>query len=211
MRALDLLRRLLADDLLPRAEDMTEDGQLGHFHAVKAMNKRTIDSLTQILKCSCSADSYLFTIASLIVFKILNWYAVVARTSLSAPSPCSEHVEDTDALSLLSSNFTHGPYHEILPDSDMPDGTDREDTGRIAAQLVLGELHLVQCLVNQLVRKLKTCVRFESRHAVNDPTMFAINDLGSPFSTPMLDQLEPELRRQISSLASEIIGLLQQD
>jgi hypothetical protein len=215
IRALDLLKRLLADNSLPRTEETTKDGQLGNFHAVKAMNKRTIEALAQILKCSCSADSYLLTIASLIVFKILNWYAVVARTSISATfSSCEDPLEDTDALSLLSSNFSRRSNNQIPAVTEISNSIDGEDAGRIVAQLVLGELHLVQCLVNQLVLKLKACLPHaapETRDAVKDPTTFAGNDLSLAFSTPMLHQMEPELRRRTSSLASEIIGMLQQE
>ncbi|KAF2648487.1 hypothetical protein K491DRAFT_722526 [Lophiostoma macrostomum CBS 122681] len=214
IRALDLLKPLLAEHLLPRMENMSRNSQLGNFHTIKSVNKQTIDALAQILKCSCAAESYLLTIASLIVFKILNWYAQVARTSITTPPHRSPHLKDTDTLSLLSSSFSRRFDHDIPTATGTLDGIDGEDTGRITAQLVLGELHLVQCLVNQLAPKLKACIPrpgFEKGHVAMDSITSSNNDLGLAFSTPMLSQLETELRSRTSSLASEIIGLLRQD
>jgi hypothetical protein len=184
-RTLDLLKLLVARNVSPQASscDLAVEDQLATVGAVNALNKRTIDALTRILQCACSTDTYLLTIASLVVFRMLNGYAQVAHDTAAA-----HNVDD-----------------------------DGEDLGRVAAQLVLGELHLVQGLVNQLALRLRACVsRRPSRQDkfgfLNEsPSPTRASDTSPDFFYPMLDQLEPELRSRIRSLSFEVIALLQRD
>jgi hypothetical protein len=185
-RTLDLLKLLVARDASPRGSscdqmhDLDPEYQLATIDAVNTMNKQTIDALSRILQCACSTDTYLLTIASLVVFRILNGYAQVAHAPAAA--------------------------HDI--------GYDGEDLRRVAAQSVLGELHLVQCLVNQLSSKLRACVprKPDNPGFLNEsPSPAKVSDMGSAFSCPLLDHLEPELRSRTRSLSSEIIASLQRD
>jgi hypothetical protein len=157
--------------------DLVAEFQLATVDAVNALNKQTIDALSLILQCACSTDTHLLTIASLVVFRLLNGYAQVAYVLAVA--------------------------YDIEYDG--------EDSSRVAAHLVLGELHLVQCLVNQLSSRIRDCVpgkpdkvgfldRSPSPTKASDPT--------STFFLPLLDQLEPELRARTRSLSSDIIASL---
>jgi hypothetical protein len=188
-RTLDLLKLLVACDVSPQASscnqihDRVAEYQLATVDAVNAMNKQTIDALSHILQCACSTDTYLLTIASLVVFRMLNGYAQVAQ----APAALND-VE-----------------------------YDGEDPGRVAAQSVLGELHLVQCLVNQLSSRLRACVSRRPCRQDNvgffdeSPSPTRASETSPAFFYPVLDQLESELRSRIRSLSSEIIALLQRD
>jgi hypothetical protein len=160
--------------------DLNAEYQLATVGAVNALNKQTMDGLSRILQCTCSTDTYLLTIASLVVFRVLNGYAQVAY------APASAHDADYDG----------------------------EDLSRVAAQSVLGELHLVQCLVNQLSLRLRACVPRKLGNVGlldESPSPTKASDMGSTFSYPFLDQLEPELRSRTRSLSSEIIASLQRD
>lgn len=185
-RTLDLLKLLVAGNVPQQAssrDGLVADGQLETVNAVSAMNKQITDVLSAILQCSCSTDTYLLTIASLVVFKMINCYAQVAY------GPTAAH------------DFNH----------------DGEDLGRVAAQSVLGELHLVQRLVNQLSSRLRASISrkpsIQEYGGFRDqsPSPTRASGITLTFSHPMLDQLEQELRSGIHSLSSEIIRSLQQD
>jgi hypothetical protein len=67
----------------------------------------------------------------------------------------------------------------------------------VAGQRVLGELHSIQRVMNQLGPRLKT---YGTQAA----------GLGFPLSVGLGDQLEPELHKRLSKLSSEIISLLRE-
>jgi hypothetical protein len=64
------------------------------IEAVIAQNDATIEATSHMLQCSCSEDDYLLVITSLIVLKVLGWYAAVARR---APTPQSMPTSDSSS------------------------------------------------------------------------------------------------------------------
>lgn len=96
--------------------------------AVIAQNGATIEAVGAMLECSCSKDGYQLVVMSLIVFKVLAWYAAAARKE----------------------GNNHNPRQ-----STPLDKAGDEDATRTAAQLVLIESHRVRRLIEQASTKLK--------------------------------------------------------
>lgn len=139
---------------------------------------------------------------SLIVFKVIGWYASVARDTPRAkvhdgnPSPRSQCFRDRMSV-----------------DSDMADA-EEDDYGRRAGQVVLSELHCVQRLVNQLSRRLKDdSVRYGTGSLMGGKVQQSpdASRCAAPFSPAMLDQLEMDLRKGLRNLSSEIVNMLRRE
>jgi hypothetical protein len=110
--------------------------------AVIAQNGATIEAVSAMLECSCSKDGYQLVVMSLIVFKVLAWYAAAARKE--------------------ANNHT----------SRQPTPLDKagdEDAMRTAAQLVLIESHRVRRLIEQASTKLKA--KAESEESENEDAL----------------------------------------
>lgn len=161
-----------------------------NLESIISKNKQTIETVTTILNCPCSQDAYLLAIMTLIVFKVINWYSTLARQSHTGHHPA-------------------GRRHSI---SGPLDDVGEEDEGRIAGQLILGELHGVQRLVSQLSRRLMAdSVRSSMGQLLPDEIgsiQVADSDGWVPFSAAMLDQLEADLRKGLRTLFSEIVNML---
>ncbi|KAF2133646.1 hypothetical protein P153DRAFT_393448 [Dothidotthia symphoricarpi CBS 119687] len=150
---------------------------------VIATNKQTMDAVAVMLQCSCSQNGYLLAIISLIVFKVLDFYGAAANTS-------------------------HGPTNH------KPD----EDSTYMTVQLVLGELHRVQRLVNQFSAKMKEQTALGASDIQDKGTMTTAlcgerqgNDVSTPFSKIMSDQLEIDLRKRLKSLSMGLVAHLRRD
>lgn len=196
------------------------------IQSVIAQNERIVEAMDSILQCACSQqDGYLLTVLSLILFKILDWYAAAGRASLTMtttaacsdnynklyisppPNPCC----DVQRLSRSSSS-------QFVAGSLCVDG---EDSGRVATQMVLSELHRAQRLVNKLSARFKNHgtgraaegVELAAAAPPNSSTTDGSIDMlcdgkGTwPFSTPMFDQLEADLRRRLRAVSSVIIDM----
>ncbi|KAG2416267.1 hypothetical protein HFD88_007460 [Aspergillus terreus] len=182
--ALDLLKRLTTSD--PR-DDCTsgapQDESTGGRRSIDAMiqiNQQTMDQIYTMLYCGCSEDSYLQAVVALIIFKALDRYAMaVSRPVIAA---------DGDELRTESEAVVGGAA--AVTDSRLS-----------AAQRVLGELHRVQRVLNQL-----------SQRSVALPAsdrLLPSKNASSAVSTIVMDHLERELRKQLGTLSSEIIKMLQ--
>ena len=180
------------------------------FQSVVTENERTIEAISNMLQCPCSQDGYLLTIMSLIVFKVLGWYAAAARETPmtdDSQSPSKSHPDHRLHSLCHSEQVLQSP---TVVGSYCIDG---EDQGRMAAQLVLSELHRVQRLLNLLSQRLKG--HRISNGSVNTPNSAvdcqdSLSDRQSspPFSAKMLDQLDTDLRNRLRALSLEIIGTL---
>ncbi|KAI1504043.1 aflatoxin regulatory protein-domain-containing protein [Biscogniauxia marginata] len=187
---------------------------------VVAKNEATIEAVSAMLQCPCSHDGYLLTIMSLIVFKVLGWYAAAARksdlhggsnSSSSANSNGSNRGSPSPHASPKSEHLGQEP--SIATSDYCLDG---EDSGRMAAQLVLSELHRVQRLVNQLSQKLKIqAAKKSGAPDTPDSSGFSSTvmdyETGLPLSAVMLDQLEADLRKRLKSLSLEIVEGLRRE
>lgn len=181
------------------------------IQAVIAKNEHTIEALGTMLECPCSQDGYLLALVALIVFKVLGWYAAVALTTPSSGN------DNHSVQSLHSSQSAHWSRSEQVLLDPAEVGSyclDGEDSARMAAQLVLGELHRVQRLVNQLSAKLKMQAAKSDGLPGNSITSTLGNLDGettlSP-STVILSQLEVDLRKRLKALSLGIVESLRRE
>ncbi|KAG2420669.1 hypothetical protein HFD88_000283 [Aspergillus terreus] len=203
-RALDLLKHLNAADLIPGATPDRPTAECFGFLAPSAesmilANQEAMNAIDSILGCGCPQDSYLLAILSLVIFKILDRCAMAAVIG-AAP------LDNDESLTSL-------PYPS--PESiRLPASTGRVDAGREpecrmkTAQCVLRELHRVQRAVNQLSPKLNGYKT--QRPSATTVSPFSTN-VSSAVADPVMDQLEPELRKRLGALSLEIINMLRSD
>lgn len=137
----------------------------------------------------------------------------------SSDDPTNNHHNQNNhsVRSPHTSHSRHQSYSEqVLQDAAVVGSycLDGEDSARMAAQLVLSELHRVQRLVNQLSAKLKIQVaRNSGVEAKGSNASFDSPDseLTLPFSTEMLSRLEIDLRRRLKALSLEIVEGLKRE
>ncbi|KAL4742007.1 aflatoxin regulatory protein-domain-containing protein [Aspergillus similis] len=189
-RALTLLRELFPNHSLSCVAPLTEGGSATPptVQQVITKNEQTLRDITEIIECSCSEDGYTLTIITLAVFRVLAWYSAVAHIS---PAP-----EDGQALEQIDRTPAIVRGYNI----------EGEDQGRMAAQLVLSELHRVQRLVGSLYQRLKDQVSGEmparlSTSGVKD------NDHSS-LPSHLLERLAVDLGTRLRGLSSEIVDRL---
>ncbi len=212
IRALDLMKQLLPNDLTACARLRTQGNEKAAptIHTLVAENEQTIEAVNKMLQCSCSQDGYLLAIMSLIVFKVLGWYAAAARDTPEINEGQNPRKSSPDQRRLSSRHSEHVLQPPTVVGCYRDDG---EDQRRMAAQLVLSELHRVQWLVNQLSQRLQA--HRMSNGAVDTPNSAAGGqgtlpdpELTSPFSSPMLDQLETDLRKRLRALSLDVVDML---
>lgn len=218
-RALGLMRPLFLNPssacttFTPRTLDETATPPT--IQTVIAQNEQTIEVVSAMLQCSCSQDSYLLAIMSIIVFKVLGWYAAAARKTppglAGDNSNNSSNDDGNSSSSPHTSQSPHSSHFEQVLQAPAVVGSyclDGEDSARMAAQLVLSELHRVQRLVNQLSVKLKLQAAKNTPMAGTRSSSGcgdADGDAMSPFSTGMLDQLAGDLRKRLRVLSLEVV------
>lgn len=170
------------------------------IHAVIAQNEATIEAMGAMLDCLCLQDGYVLAVMSLIIFKALGWYAAVARGAPivqlphtgRSPSPSSSEQAFQDSTTV--GNFR----------------LEGEDSARLTGQLVLGELHRVRQLIDQLSPKLKVhaAKKAEEEGAEAPESRDVYGEMALPLSAVMYDQLVVDLRRRLKAVSREIIDRL---
>lgn len=126
LRALELLKQHSPSSCQEKSSNIPT------LSAVIAQNGATIEAVGAMLECSCSKDGYQLVVMSLIVFKVLAWYAAAARQEA----------------------FNH-TSRQSTPLDKAGNSRGDEDAMRTAAQLVLIESHRVRRLIEQASIKLK--------------------------------------------------------
>ncbi|RFU27956.1 hypothetical protein B7463_g8384, partial [Scytalidium lignicola] len=216
--ALDTLNKLFAGDATACMMSLGEPRSSGRcpsrVHTIISRNEHAIDEMSRILQCSCSANSFLLTIVALVVFKVLDWYTHAAKTATAG----EDQTFNGNSYSSLPSPRQRSAESTV--------GSHRQQNGRDynrqSAQLVLVELHRVQRFLSQLSPKLQACGHEpQSRRAStasSQPSMAnpqfsedVLTMASLPFSSVVLEQLEPEVRKRIRSLSAEIIEFLRRD
>ena len=169
------------------------------IQAVISRNEATMEAVGVMLNCSCSQDGYLLTVISLIIYKILGWYAAVARKTSSLESP--------QAIRSRQSS----PSEQVLQNSKLVGSycLDGADSVRMAAQLVLSELHRVRRLVEQLSSKLKMQAAKKGREVAETPKSLDFDhETTLPLSAAMYDHLDADLIKRLKALSREMIDRL---
>ncbi|KAL2871639.1 Zn(II)2Cys6 transcription factor [Aspergillus lucknowensis] len=216
---LDILSNLFknAPSTCKQSEIKHESGRARTIASVIAQNKEIVETINTVLNCRCSEDSYLIYIVSLAVFKVMSRYVAAARDR----SPTSQGIMEFVAEATKnSSRGDHSPDEQVLQSSRMPGNycVDGDDQNRMAAQLVLSELHRVQHVVNVLSSRLES-IRLRaclSSTPISSSVSTAGSEGGLPF-TPLemsplsgttFFQLEQDLRKRLRAVSSEAIDIL---
>lgn len=211
-QSLDLLKTLSAQVASQPNLSGSEPQELstaftyGSSHSVLTDNKQSIEAVSQRLTCQyCVGDSFLLTVLSMTVLKILERYAAAARVQPSV-------VKSNDSEGGKASRLANSEDQMMLLSRTYNTPRNR---GRQAAQLVLSELHRVQKLVNQLSPRLKRSkAEMEAQNIEPEMELWGRQsttwgyDRGppTPFSATTLGQMESDVRKSLSSLSSEIIN-----
>lgn len=178
-------------------QDLDKTSAVPTIQAVITRNEATIEAVSTMLKCSCSQDGYLLSVMSLIIFKVLGWYASIARKTpnLHGAQACYSPFEPA-----LNKPSIVGNYCCL----------DGADSDRMAAQLVLTELHRVRRLVDQLSSKLKVqAAAKKGRGGLGMPEGTDLdNEMALPLSAVMYDQLDSDLRNRLRALSCEMLDRL---
>ena len=187
--------------------------------SVISENKRIIEAITKLLDCPCSQDEYLLAIVSLVAFKIMAWYSAAAgdkslmESGMSANNPFVARPEQMGPSSfgehVLQVPMTIGNY--------CVEGNDRS---RMAAQLVLSELHRVQRLVNSISKRLES-IRVRNCSLPSPSSASScygdsgdsqiVDAKATPLSAPTFSQLEMDLRKRLRMVSSETIDILRRE
>lgn len=208
--------------LFPKAPSCTLPGghqsvsQVPTIDSVISENKHIIESLTKMLDCPCSCDEYLITLISLVVLKLIAWYGAAARGS----APEEEALNNNYGLQMHHGSTQSYPEQvRQFPAMVGNYCVDRNEQVRMAAQLVLSELHRVQRLVQLLSNRFESIRHrraMKSSAAASGPTDATVGTANhasllssaAPLSAPTFDQLEADLRVRMRAVSLETIELL---
>lgn len=180
--------------------------------AIVASNRAAVEAASSMASCACSQDSYLLVVISLVVFKVLNRYAVAARQGASAVHvQASFGGDDADPSQSRCPAPGKGrairqPTQPDRHDDSLDYCLEGAESGRMAAQLVLSELHLVRRVVEQLSSKLKNQAASgggEPLEGLDGEFLMAL-----PLSTASYDNIALALTQRLRALALDVIGLL---
>jgi hypothetical protein len=144
---------------------------------------------------------------SLIVFKVLGWYAAAA-----APKSASSDEDNSGAQTPSTTHSRKLSNSEMVIQDTAVVGSyclEGADADRMAAQLVLSELHRVQRLVNQLSAKLKLQIAHETPFSNESSHGSSYKSDDSDFTVPLsavtLDQIIVDLRKRLRALSVNIV------
>jgi hypothetical protein len=220
VRALGLMKQLFPNptsNFTSAMEEVDQQQQQQHsnisppsIQTVISKNQDTIEAISTMLNCSCAHDGYLLTIMSLIVFKVLGWYAAAA-----APKAASTDDENSGVPTPSTTHSRKLSHSEMVIQDATIVGSyclEGADADRMAAQLVLSELHRVQRLVNQLSAKLKLQIAHETRYNSESSNGSSYKSEDSDFTVPLsavtLDQIIVDLRKRLRALSVNIVESL---
>ncbi|KAL4984863.1 aflatoxin regulatory protein-domain-containing protein [Aspergillus falconensis] len=218
---LDVFRDVFVNAPTPckNAAGQQAPGSTPTIQSVVTDNREAIDTLSAIMDCPCSHDGYILPVVSLAVLKVMGSYIAAARGQIPAPDDTREWGKDTS----MHTGRAKQPFFfdEELPRSPCPTGIysiEGRNQNRMAAQLVLSELHRVQRLVNVLASRLENirlrrCLSPASTFGSNSTNNIIENPLIAarrilPLSSSTFSQLEDDLRKRLRAISSETIEIL---
>ena len=204
LRAMAFMSRIFSNSSTSCEDSEAMDVSPSTPHNLLATNQKTIDVVGEILQCSCSQDGFTLVVISIIILRLLERYATVARRSKLGET--SERNYPID-LSRQSSELD-------LPSSAPSEGHDEEDRAYMAAQRVLSELHCVHRLVKRVSTKLQEqSSRSNVAVAIQIPVPITHEhrENSSPFSAGIYDQLNMDIKRRLKMLSKEVIAILRRE
>jgi hypothetical protein len=189
-----------------------ESPLLPPLQAVIDKNREVIEAIGEMLQLPCSQDGYFLIVVSLIVSLVLSGYANIARGGSS-----STLKNDTMQSSSTSSTSTSSHRSSASSSTDrIPSGAalKREEIDPKTTQRVLNELYQVQGLIDMIGAKMQQCAKRNRAFGGEAYSLDNNNDATSlttfPFSATVLNQLDAELRKRLSTLSLELIDELRQ-
>jgi Aflatoxin regulatory protein len=194
--------------------------KLPTIESVISKNKQITEAISNMLDCPCLQDEYVVAIISLIVFKVMAWYAAAAGDKALTDDGMgwSNHFAAYSERQQNPSSFGEQVVH--LPTIIGNYCVDGNDQSRMAAQLVLSELHRVQRLVNLLSKRLEDIRLRNGGLSGSSSGSSSVADSGdvqvvrmgtSPLSGPTFYQLEADLRKRLRAVSSETIDILRRE
>ena len=195
---------------------------------VVTRNKETLEAIRAMLECPCSSpdNGYLLAVISLAVLKVLGWYKAAvqdlpfsspASTYPTSPWKAQQHAQQPEdgsrfrrAKDPTTARGGRRACHteHVLQTPAVIDGyrLEGDDQGRMAAQLVLSELHRVQRLVNVLGSRLQQQHQHQDE---GNSSSSGVGGLEGAFFSPVwFGQLEGDLRGRVRGLSLEIVDML---
>jgi hypothetical protein len=193
--------------------------QLPTIECVISKNKQITEAISNMLDCPCLQDEYVVAIISLVVFKVMAWYAAAAgdRSLTDDGMSWSNHFV---AYPEQQNPSSFGEQVVHLPTIIGNYCVDGNDQSRMAAQLVLSELHRVQRLVNLLSKRLEDIRLRNGGLSGSSSGTSSVADSGdvqvgrtsaSSLSGPTFYQLEADLRKRLRAVSSETIDILRRE
>jgi hypothetical protein len=203
-RALDILQRLHTPPSKCNLTTGSRIESVGTRSArsvdeVLSTNKEILDVVHQILDCACSLDIQLAFILTTITSKIISWYSAVAQNNEDQRSGSTS---GSTPRGMATSPAGSPEYVSNLPVTVAKYQAEGQSKGKMQAQLVLCELHLVLRLIDKLVIRFKGLRSGEKGGLDSD----AAED--EPASSPVFAELETFLRRRLRMLAKETTDVL---
>ncbi|KAI7977456.1 hypothetical protein EIK77_007078 [Talaromyces pinophilus] len=185
-----------------------------NIESVIQENKRTLEAIDNMLQCPCSGGDYLLAIISLVVFKVLDWYTAVVHGAQEAQLGLDDSDNDSNIHNskwgIKSQRVLCHSEQVVLQTPAVVCGyhIDGDHKGRMAAQLVLSELHRVQRLVNLMSDRLRSTEPVSTDCDVNDNNG---RDTAPQFmSSTWFNKLESDIRERVCTLSFEIVDMLRQ-
>ncbi|KAI0799181.1 hypothetical protein GGR55DRAFT_519447 [Xylaria sp. FL0064] len=178
------------------------------IYGVAEENRRHLEKMIIMVECTCSQEPYLLSLMSLVAFKIMGVYRIAARGLRRIGSTNYQHHPRPATETVTIMEQSHCVYNARIPTK---------------AQCFLGDIRLIQQLINLLSQRLRRLVAVSygeqnatlGVHATGCPSVTDIRktvldtteENGSlPLPATLLHQLDVDLRRQLHALSIGILG-----
>ncbi|KAF2201583.1 hypothetical protein GQ43DRAFT_471676 [Delitschia confertaspora ATCC 74209] len=121
-------------------------------------NYTTLESVSEMLGCGCANDWYVLMVISLVVFRVMGGYeSAVRKVGMGVgDNHLKDKSEGNDEGTANMWSRRRPAHFRSSSFQSFDDDDEEDDKARVAAQLVLSELHRVQRIVNLLSAKLRT-------------------------------------------------------
>lgn len=209
---------------LPDATTLGGNHQIRTLDSVISENTTVMATVSKMLECPCSEDEYVAIIITLILFKVMGWYAAAAKCGCNnLPELSDQAVSACSRSSSASATSTSSLSEQVMhfPTTVGNYCVNGQEKSRMAAQLVLSELHRVSSLVDKLSVRLhgRSSSTTPSRHhntfsdsdevPLGTHVMSGSGTLPSPRpSNSTAHQLEQDLRQRLRLISSSTITIL---
>ncbi|PVI02104.1 hypothetical protein DM02DRAFT_653858 [Periconia macrospinosa] len=137
--------------------------------------------MDSMVECACSQDIHVLFLLGLCTSKVMSYYMVATQRG---------HLQ-----SAQRAGDSCSPNQHQHPQPETEDGD--TEAKIMSARMVLGELHRIQRLLARLSDRLKRKEPKDDPANSSTDLDFAKNDLETPFTRLMLEQLDHSLRAHL--------------